>query len=878
MFYLQDPAAIDNIILQLTNYKILWVDTEVAHWDTPNPKLSLIQVLSDPKDRTGDQAYILDVFNKPQLIDNFISKIMRNPLIEKVFHNAVYDLKYLGKDQAKNITCTYKISQKISLDVLGSPDRKLKSLAIYLGGFSSVDTEEQSSDWGRRPLTTKQLAYAKMDTVYLAQVHHRLLAIMKGESSEVSSFSATQVRLAFECPRLFYLHHHFGGKTLFIPEDHVKGVGSAFHDLSAKFIQLAKTDSSLKSIFAPEVLDPQQIINALRDIFYEQVFYPYVQQAIALFPESVTQLYQIWQGITQVIPAWVNLLVKNRQYCSGDVLMQQTFRQEELSLDYEFVLPDNTRKKVTGKLDSVVFDYETNRYCVVEYKSYKPSDISAQLGQVGIYGYMLSTKHSLPIDCAVYCVLPEFQAYYYSWEQLQETVYQLIPDKLQQMQVWLEWKPNLTPNPSPYKYDNNPNLTPNPSSYKGEGSKNEPPVASQSYLCEICPQQQKCQSFFPSSKAIFSPPRLFEEIKPHPEAIKPHPEAIKPTTTEDAEGIAHLLLETLQAYKINADYVGSIIAPAFIRVKLKPRLGLKVASILKLSQDLQVQLGLASQPLITTAAGYVSVDLPRRDRAFGLFNNYIQKQRLPEVDGVKIALGIDLNNKLIEADLSDPNTCHFLVGGTTGSGKSEFLRALILSLVYRYSPEEVKIILVDPKRVSFPEFETMPWLLCPIVKDNDQAIQVIQNLVTEMEDRYQLLEKKGCNTIKNYNHNLIKEKKSSLPYIVAIFDEYADMMAEKENRTSLEQSIKSLGAMSRAAGIHLIIATQRPDASVVTPLIRSNLPARIALRTASEADSKIILGGNTTQAHQLLGKGDLFYQAASQLERLQSLYAPKITL
>lgn len=840
MFYLQDPAAINNIISKLTNYKILWVDTEIAHWDTPNPKLSLIQVLSDKKDRTGDQAYILDVFNQPQLIANFIREIMANPLIEKVFHNAVFDLKYLGKDQAKNITCTYQISKKLTLDVLGSPDRKLKSLAKSLGGFTSVDTEEQSSDWGQRPLTAKQLAYAKMDTVYLAQVHHRLLAIINGESSEVSSFSATQVKLAFECPRLFYLHHHFGGKTLFVPEEHIKGVGSAFHDLSTKFIQLAKTDPSLKSIFAPEVLDPQQITNALRDRFYQQVFFPYLEKAMTVKPETAPRLYHIWQGINQVIPPWANLLVKNRQYCSGDVLMQQTFRQEEFSLDYEFVLPDNSRKKVTGKLDSFVFDHETNRYCVLEYKSYKPSDLSAQLAQVAIYGYMLSTKHNLPIDCAVYCVLPEFQSYHYSWEQLQETVYQLIPHKLQQMQAWVQWKPNLT-----------------------EGSDSVPPPATQSYLCEICPQQQECQSFFPAEND--SPVFLNNSTLPT-------------TIREDPETLAEQLIATLQAYKIDVEYVGSIVAPAFIRVKLKPRLGLKVASVLKLSQDLQVQLGLACEPLITTAAGYVSVDLPRSDRAIALFENYIQKQTLPETEGVKIALGIDLNNKLIEANLSDPNTCHFLVGGTTGSGKSEFLRTLLLSLVYRYTPEQVKIILVDPKRVSFPEFEKMPWLLCPIVKDNDQAMNVLQNLVTEMESRYQLLEKKGCNTINNYNHNLIKEKKSSLPYIVAIFDEYADMMAEKENRLCLEQSIKSLGAMSRAAGIHLIIATQRPDASVVTPLIRSNLPARIALRTASEADSKIILGGNTTQAHQLLGKGDLFYQAASHLERLQSLYAPKITL
>jgi S-DNA-T family DNA segregation ATPase FtsK/SpoIIIE len=241
---------------------------------------------------------------------------------------------------------------------------------------------------------------------------------------------------------------------------------------------------------------------------------------------------------------------------------------------------------------------------------------------------------------------------------------------------------------------------------------------------------------------------------------------------------------------------------------------------------------------------------------------------------VKIAIGIDLDGNLIEADLSDPNTCHFLVGGTTGSGKSEFLRSLLLSLLVRNQPSHLKIALVDPKRVTFPEFEKMPWLLSPIVKESEQAIALMAELVCDMETRYRKFESAGCNDITSYN----RKATNPLPRIVCIFDEYADFMAEKEIRTDLELSIKRLGAMARAAGIHLIIATQRPEAKVVTPIIRSNLPGRIALRTASEADSSIILGGQETSAAYLLGKGDLLYQIGSQLHRLQSLFASTIDL
>ncbi|MBP5975468.1 DNA translocase FtsK [Brasilonema sp. CT11] len=241
-----------------------------------------------------------------------------------------------------------------------------------------------------------------------------------------------------------------------------------------------------------------------------------------------------------------------------------------------------------------------------------------------------------------------------------------------------------------------------------------------------------------------------------------------------------------------------------------------------------------------------------------------------------------LEGQLIEADLSDPKTCHFLVGGTTGSGKSEYLRSrsgrsapsLLLSLILRHSPAHLQIALVDPKRVTFPEFERMQWLYSPVVKESDRAIELMQELVTEMESRYQRFEKAKCADLSTYN----QRSPQPLPRIVCIFDEYADFMAEKESRTALEQSIKRLGAMARAAGIHLIIATQRPEAGIVTPIIRSNLPGRVALRTASEADSAIILGGKQTTAARLLGKGDLLYQMGAQLYRLQSLFASDIRL
>jgi S-DNA-T family DNA segregation ATPase FtsK/SpoIIIE len=174
MQYLNDSVEIKKQITEFISAKTLWLDTEIADCYTNTPRLSLIQVLAVFDDSTGEHAYLFDVLDKPDLADFFINQIMLNSKIEKVFHNASFDLKYLGEKSALNITCTLKLARKIK-QKLPVSNLKLKTLAVELCDFSHVDIEEQSSDWGKRPLTQKQLKYAAMDTVYLAAVHRCLL-------------------------------------------------------------------------------------------------------------------------------------------------------------------------------------------------------------------------------------------------------------------------------------------------------------------------------------------------------------------------------------------------------------------------------------------------------------------------------------------------------------------------------------------------------------------------------------------------------------------------------------------------------------------------------------------------------------------------------
>ncbi|MBW4642236.1 MAG: ribonuclease D [Goleter apudmare HA4340-LM2] len=177
MPYLNTTSEIQKLVAEYTNAPTLWIDTEVADYKSRRPRLSLIQVLDDPLDMTGDRVYLLDVLDQPNVVANFVEQIMVNPSIEKVFHNANYDVKFLGNKQAKNITCTLEIAKKIPYYLLPLPNYQLQTLATLLCNFNNINKQEQQSDWGKRPLTEEQIDYAYLDCIYLAQVHLQLLEL-----------------------------------------------------------------------------------------------------------------------------------------------------------------------------------------------------------------------------------------------------------------------------------------------------------------------------------------------------------------------------------------------------------------------------------------------------------------------------------------------------------------------------------------------------------------------------------------------------------------------------------------------------------------------------------------------------------------------------
>ncbi|GBE90830.1 ribonuclease D [Nostoc cycadae] len=177
MPYLTTANKIYQIIAEYTKAKTIWIDTEVADYNSRKPRLSLIQVLDDPEDMSGERVFLLDVLDQPDLVANFIEQIMVNPDIEKVFHNASYDVKFLGNKKAENITCTLELAKKIPYYLLPVPNYQLKTLATVLCNFHYIDKQAQTSDWRQRPLTEEQIDYAYLDCIYLAQVHKRLLEL-----------------------------------------------------------------------------------------------------------------------------------------------------------------------------------------------------------------------------------------------------------------------------------------------------------------------------------------------------------------------------------------------------------------------------------------------------------------------------------------------------------------------------------------------------------------------------------------------------------------------------------------------------------------------------------------------------------------------------
>ena len=327
---------------------------------------------------------------------------------------------------------------------------------------------------------------------------------------------------------------------------------------------------------------------------------------------------------------------------------------------------------------------------------------------------------------------------------------------------------------------------------------------------------------------------------------------------ETTRNAAFTLKKTFEEFNINIEITGIRKGPVVTMFEVLPPPGIKLGKITALQDNIALRLAAQSVRMVAPIPGKqaVGIEVPNKSRAIVGFRELIETE-IPETKKMEIpiVLGKDVTGEPQTLDLCQ--TPHLLIAGATGSGKSVCVNTIILSILYNKSPEQVKLLLVDPKIVELKLYNGIGHLLTPVITEPKKALQGLQYCICEMERRYAMLDGMSVRDIKSYNKKIRREKLAAetLPYIVIIIDEFADLMATTGKE--LEATVSRLCAMSRAVGIHLVLATQRPSTNVITGLIKANIPSRIAFMVASRVDSQIILDNNG--AEKLLGKGDMLY-------------------
>lgn len=330
---------------------------------------------------------------------------------------------------------------------------------------------------------------------------------------------------------------------------------------------------------------------------------------------------------------------------------------------------------------------------------------------------------------------------------------------------------------------------------------------------------------------------------------------------------ARQLQNTLKTYKIDAVLSGTpVVGPSVTQYEFRLQAGVPLNKLVKHADDIALSLGVGDVRIAPVPGknSVVGIEVPNPQKTPVLLRDILESQEFQHGPPTAFALGRGIDGETVTANLSE--LPHVLIAGTTGSGKSVCLNALIVSLLYKSSPEQLRFIMIDPKRVELTPYNGLPNLLRPVITDPEDAVAALDKAVKEMETRYAAFDGAGVRTLDEYNK---KMKKKPLPRLAIVIDELADLMMTSGKE--VEASSVRIAQMGRAAGMHLVIATQRPSADVITGLMKSNIPSRISLTVASAMESRIIL--DATGAEKLTGNGDMLYAPlGGEKKRIQGCY------
>jgi S-DNA-T family DNA segregation ATPase FtsK/SpoIIIE len=544
---------------------------------------------------------------------------------------------------------------------------------------------------------------------------------------------------------------------------------------------------------------------------------------------ALAEATSFWVGcLAEFLPGIPSLLA------SPERQLGAVFHPPEKTLRLPCTYPDGRTLRVSGRYDCLLFDPDKARAVLFEFKGFKNSDTAVELSQALIYAWLIKEATG---------IVPAVKLIYLESDKPRD----FSPSDVKTMM-----------NNLPHLFDAGRQVL----------EKRLPlPTAADSFLCRICPYDPHCDQDWGERHAP-------KAQKIEPKSLITEPQA-EPKAGQD-EGQARMaqLLEALRDHRLAVEGLGYVCGPSFIRLKIRPDAskGTTVRKIEKTDEDLQVALGLPSPPMIAPQSGCVSVDVPRAARqTLSLADMMKTAASTQPKSEAAFPLGLDIDGRVFWVDLAEPIMTSVLIGGTSGSGKSVLLRSAVISLLSYAPRDSLSFTLIDPKRVTFTDLKTLRCLEeGKLLLDTEDAMEALSATVEEMERRYALMEDADVSDVSGYNEKSAKLGAARLKRRVLIIDEYADMIVSSKTRATLELFVQRICQKGRAAGIHLILATQRPDAKVVTGVIKANLQLRVALKVTSQANSQIILGEGVGQAQYLLGHGDLLVGGSVPLQRLQA--------
>jgi len=559
----------------------------------------------------------------------------------------------------------------------------------------------------------------------------------------------------------------------------------------------------------------------------EQYLIPFLEEYANTLPyeriEAFASACEQWIGYLNdfitpnlsEIPDWLTLL-------------QKIVHSSEYLMKSPYSFPDAEMMQISGRPDAILFDPKTKEAVVVEYKARKESDPLQDLAQTSLYSWLVHTSIG---------ILPRVDILYL--EEKQPLVRYFVPA----IQDIIENHPSLFQLARDILHGKRP-----------------VPQCTSPALCQICPYAHTCDGDFgiPVEKTSISP-------KPVPGNTETH------DTPPAPDELLSMLTEKLRLLSIPVIPAGYTVGPRFIRLKIIPDIKKRVtfSKIVNRTVDIQLGLALSSPPLIQAQSGFISCDVQKSNwEPFDVGSLLADTKKLT-THICSFPLGRRIDGSVFVGDLADPNMTSCLIGGTSGSGKSELIRSLVVAIALNNPDMNLTCTLIDPKRVTFTDFGQSPFLSQPVIMDPDRAMDALMMHVSEMEERYRVLENAGCPDISEYNARHSPQMKRT----IIVIDEYADLIMNKSTKEALESAIQKIGQKGRAAGFHLILATQRPDAKIITGVIKANLQLKIALKVTSSTNSRIIL--DETGAECLAGYGDMLIGGSVPIQRLQSAKVSK---